>query len=152
MKQVSGHWRAIILDYTIKTNELTTVEFIRLFIAAGWTPPCEEQVNAALSGSMTVFSVSVQGESVAMARVVGDGAMTFLIKDVVVAPTYQGYGLGRLLVSLLEDYIQKQLKPGWAASAELMSAEGKEGFYEKCGYRKCADKGLGSGMMKMIRR
>lgn len=115
MRQVSGHWRAIILDYTIKTNELTAVEFIRLFIAAGWSPPCEEQVNAALSGSMTVFSVSVQGESVAMARVVGDGAMTFLIKDVVVAPTYQGYGLGRLLVSLLEDYIQKQLKPGWAA-------------------------------------
>lgn len=142
----------MILDYTIKTNELTPKEFIRLFIAAGWTPPCEEQVKAALDGSDAVFSISVQGELVAMARVVGDGAMTFLIKDVVVAPAYQGHGLGRLLVSLIEDFIQKQLQPDWAASAELMSAAGKEDFYRKCGYRLCSDKGLGSGMMKMIRR
>ena len=135
-------------DITIHENELTAEEFTALFTSVGWTPPCVGQVRAALAGSLAVFSAECRGKTAAMARVTGDGAMTFFIKDVAVAPEFQGKGLGKLLISLAEDYIANQLRPGWAASAELMSAPGKEGFYKKCGF---SDK-CGTGMMKMIRR
>lgn len=135
------------MEQIVKENSLTPGEFIRLFRSVGWTPPCEEQVHAALRGSLIVFSVHSGGRALAMARIVGDGAMTFFIKDVAVDPEYQGKGLGRLLMSLAEDYIRRRLKYGWAASAELISAVGMEGFYRSLGF----SDGCGTGMMKMIR-
>lgn len=140
------------MEHTVKENSLTPGEFISLFRSAGWNAPCEEQVAEALRNSLAVFSVHCGGAAVAMARIVGDGSMTFFIKDVVVSPEFQGKGLGKLLMSVVEDYITRQLQPGWAASAELMSAAGKEDFYRKCGYCTCKDKGMGQGMLRMIRR
>lgn len=131
----------------ILENELTPEEFTALFTAVGWTPPMKEQIRAALENSLAVFTARVGDVTAGMLRIVGDGAMTFLIKDLAVAPEYQGSGLGRLLVSTAEDYIRRRLSPGWAASVELMSAAGRERFYERCGYRDFN----GTGMLKMVR-
>ena len=131
----------------IRENELTPEEFIALFTSVGWTPPLKSQVRAAIENSLAVFTARVGDITAGMLRIVGDGAMTFLIKDLAVAPEYQGIGLGRLLISAAEDYIRRRLSPGWAASVELMSAAGREKFYERCGYRSFN----GTGMLKMIR-
>lgn len=101
----------------ILENELTPEGFTALFTAVGWTPPMKEQVRAALENSLAVFTARVGDVTAGMLRIVGDGAMTFLIKDLAVAPEYQGSGLGRLLVSTAEDYIRRRLSPGWAATA-----------------------------------
>lgn len=136
------------MEITILENQLTPEEFIALYTSVGWTPPCAGQVRAALENSLAVFT-AVSGSSTAgMVRVTGDGTMTFLIKDAAVAPEFQGIGVGRLLISAAEDFIRTCLKPGWAASAELISSSGKERFYEKLGYRSK----YGTGMIKMIRR
>lgn len=140
------------MEYEVLTNSLSPAEFTSLFKSVGWGTPCEEQAAKALKNSLVVFSVEFSGKAVAMARVVGDGAMTFLIKDVVVHPKFQGKGVGRLLMDRIEEYISQQISPGWTAWAELTSAAGKEDFYRKCGFILSHEKGLGSGMMKKIRR
>lgn len=140
------------MDIIAETNSLTAGEFIDLFRSASWSAPCEEQAAAALHNSLVVFSIRIGGKAAAMARIVGDGAMTFFIKDVIVSPEFQGKGLGRRLMAAVEDYITRQIAPGWTAWAELMSAAGKEGFYRKCGFTEMPDGVLGAGMMKKIRR
>lgn len=135
------------MEITILENRLTPEEFTALYTSVGWTPPCLEQVKLALENSLAVFTAVSGAATAGMARLVGDGAMTFLIKDVAVAPEFQGMGVGKLLISTAEDCVRRMIKPGWAASLELLSAPGKDGFYEKLGFRRD-----GSGMLKMIRR
>ena len=136
------------MDLTVKQDALTPEEFAALFTSVGWTPPGLEQIAAALESSLAAFSVTAGNRTVGMARIVGDGAMTFLIKDAAVAPEFQGNGVGKLLMSVIEDYVTRAIKPGWAASVELISDPGREGFYEKCGFRAES----GAGMLRMIRR
>lgn len=135
------------MEITIHENQLSPEEFIALYTAVGWTPPCVEQVRLALENSLAVYSAAAGNVTAGMLRVTGDGAMTFLIKDAAVAPEFQRRGVGRLLISAAEEFIRSRLRPGWAASAELISAAGMEPFYEKMGFRSG-----GEGMIKMIRR
>lgn len=101
-----------------------------------------------LKNRLTTEGFTALYTAVGMARLTGDGAMTFLLKDVAVTPEAQGAGVGRLLVSAAEEFVRSSLKSGWAASLELLGATGKEGFYEKLGFRS----DCGTGMLKMIRR
>ena len=45
-----------------------------------------------------------------MARLLGDSAMSFYIKDFAVIPSYQGKGVGKNLMEALEQYV-KECKP-----------------------------------------
>ena len=51
----------------------------------------------------------------------------------VVAPEYQGRGIGKAVAEKLLAYAQSRLPPGGRTSVQLIAAEGKEGFYEKLG-------------------
>ena len=85
-----------------------------------------------------------------MARLLGDGAMSFFLKDLAVEPEYQGNGIGRVLLTHIEEYIQSQLKPGWEGYLQLVSAKGKEKFYQKLGYSIHPHEHSGAGMSKWI--
>ena len=106
--------------------------------------------ETSLAHSYATFSVMHDGQVVAMARLLGDGAMAFFLKDLIVAPEYQGHGIGRALLSHVEDYIRRQLKPGWRSYFQLMSARGKEGFYQKMGYTAHPNEHGGPGMSKWL--
>lgn len=85
-----------------------------------------------------------------MARLLGDGAMSFFLKDFVVEPEYQGQGIGRVLLTHIEEYIRSQLKPGWEGYLQLVSSKGKENFYSKLGYATHPHEHSGPGMSKWI--
>ena len=87
-----------------------------------------------------------------MGRLLGDGAMSFFLKDFVVDPECQGSGIGRVLLTHIEEYICAQLKPGWAGYLQLVSAKGKEEFYQKLGYMAHPNEHSGPGMSKWIKR
>ena len=69
------------MQYTIHDNQLQTNDFIRLFASAGWGELPEELVNTALANSYATFSIESNGRVIAMARLLGDGAMSFFLKD-----------------------------------------------------------------------
>ena len=64
-------------DYTIINNQLNASDFIRLFASAGWGELPLDLVEATLKGSWATFSVCHEGQTIAMARLLGDGAMSF---------------------------------------------------------------------------
>ena len=137
-------------DYRIIDNQLKAADFIRLFASAGWGEPPRDMTETALKGSWATFSVCREGTTIAMARLLGDGAMSFFLKDFVVEPAYQGQGIGRQLLSDVENYIADQLKPGWNGYLQLVSAKGMEGFYQKAGYAIHPHDHSGPGMSKWI--
>lgn len=138
------------MEYRIIENQLKAEDFIRLFSGAGWGELSRDMVETALANSYATFSVESENRVIAMGRLLGDGAMSFFLKDLVVEPEYQGHGIGRALLAHIEDYIRRRLKPGWNGYLQLMSAKGKEGFYSALGYAVHPHEHSGAGMSKWI--
>lgn len=137
---------------TIQINELSPDLYLYLYRSVGWDAPGLDQIEKALEGSLATFCACDGNMPVGMARLIGDGGMSFYIKDFAVLPDYQGQGVGRALMNAMESWIEKQLKPGWAVSLELISSKGREAFYEKFGFEQRPNDWDGAGMMKMVWR
>ena len=86
-----------------------------------------------------------------MVRLIGDGGMSFYIKDFAVIPSYQSKGVGTLLMESLEKYIRESISSGWAVSLELISTKEAVPFYKKKGFEERPCEWDGPGMFKMIR-
>lgn len=137
---------------TVQINELSPDLYLCLYRSVGWDAPGLDQIEKALEGSLATFCACDGDMPVGMARLIGDGGMSFYIKDFAVLPDYQGQGVGRALMNALESWIEKQLKPGWAVSLELISSKGRESFYAKFGFEQRPNDWDGAGMMKMVWR
>lgn len=139
------------MRYTVQEGYLPAADFQRLFAAAGWGNPTEEQVRMAIQNSWAVFAATdEEGRVIAMARLIGDGAMAFFLKDVVVDPEYQGQGIGKAMITYVESHIRAHLKEGWKARFELTAAKGKEGFYLKLGFEANPNEQSGPGLTLKI--
>ena len=135
----------------IKINTLTPELFIELYKSVGWDPPCIEQVRIALKNTIAAFTCYDAGRPVGMVRVIGDGGMSFYIKDFAVLPSYQGQGAGSCLMAALERFV-KECKPSdWAVSLELISSKDAVGFYKRYGFEERPCDWDGPGMFKMVR-
>lgn len=137
---------------TVQNNKLTPVLFQELFQSVGWDSPCMEQIETALNNSVATFCAFDGAKAVGMARLLGDGGMSYYIKDLAVRPDYQGKGVGRLLMNSIEEFILSHIQDGWAVSLELISSKGKEAFYEKFGFEQRPCDWDGAGMFKMVRK
>src|SRR5688500_4975766 len=97
-----------------------------------WPTFDEASVKEALSN--TPFSMVVHDEDtiVGMGRIVGDTAIYLHVADVIVHPTYQGKGSGKLIMNEVMKYVNtvggKDTNVGWMAS------KGREGFYRGFGF------------------
>lgn len=140
------------MNYEVSVGQLCTTDFFRLFSAAGWGELAPDFAETALKNSWAVFSVKHGDEVIAMARLLGDGAMSFFLKDFVVTPEYQGQGIGKMLLEYIEQYIKDRLNPGWSAYLQLVSAKDKDGFYSACGYDTHPNDHSGPAMSKWIER
>ena len=135
----------------IKRNILTAELFLELYTSVGWEPPCEAQVRAALQNSLATFAAFDDGKPVGMARLIGDGGMSFYIKDFAILPSHQGKGIGTELIRAVERYIRDIVGPGWAVSLELISTKEAVPFYKRMGFEERPCEWDGPGMMKMLR-
>lgn len=129
---------------------LTAKDYIVLYNAVGWQAPPESQVALALKNSSYTICIKDRNKPVGMGRVIGDGAISYLIKDVAVLPTYQNQGVGTIIVTRIIEHIKASVPLGFGVSVELISSEGKELFYEKFLFGKKPGDGMGHGMMALV--
>lgn len=135
----------------VRRNILTPELFLTLYQSVGWEPPCIEQVRAALEHTMVTFTCYDKEIPVGMVRLLGDGGMSFYVKDFAVIPSYQGKGVGTLLMDCLEEYIRQCKNPEWAVSLELISSKEGISFYKKKGFEERPCEWDGPEMFKMVR-
>ena len=68
------------MEYVILDNQLQADDFIRLFESAGWGKVPQDMVETSLANSYATFSVKSGDKVIAMARLLGDGALSFFLQ------------------------------------------------------------------------
>lgn len=135
-------------EIIIKENALTAKIYCDFHRLVGFIDYEEEDVRLALYN--TLYSVVIyEGDMpIGIARVVGDGRIVFLIKDVIVNPKYQGQKIGKRLMLIVMNYIRN--KGCNNAYVALMAAKNTEAFYEKFGFIRRPNQDMGSGMILFL--
>ncbi|KFI58466.1 GNAT family N-acetyltransferase [Bifidobacterium choerinum] len=144
------------MHLTIQQDTLTPELFLTLYRSVGWDAPGIDQMHVALANSTaTVTAYAAESEAdpepVSMVRLIGDGGMSFYVKDFAVVPAMQSQGVGAALIDALERHVRSLIEPGWAVSLELISSQGAVAFYERHGFERRPNDWDGPGMFTMIR-
>ena len=139
------------MKYIYNDNPPTVQEYNYLRIQVGWGGYNDEQA-AAFGLEQSLFHVTVRDgdELIGMGRVIGDGAITFYIQDVIVHEDYRGQGIGKSIMERIMAYIARVAVEG--AVVGLFAAEGKEPFYERFEFIPRPSEGLGKGMIRFWSR
>ena len=135
----------------VKTNTLTPELFLDLYTSVGWDAPGIQQIKTALKNTLASFTAYENNQPVGMVRLIGDGGMSFYIKDFAVLPAFQSKGVGTILIESIEGYIKDHIDENWAVSLELISTKEAVEFYKKKGFEERPCDWDGPGMFKMLR-
>jgi len=88
-----------------------------------------EKLRRAFEKSDAVVFVFDSTHLVGLGRALSDGEYQASVYDVVLLPEYQGRGIGREMMRRLCEQLPVE-------NIILYAVPGREGFYEKCGFRK----------------
>ena len=126
------------------TNRLSIDDYNKLRESVGWGVCETDRVTMALTRSDYIIVAESDGETVGAARVMHDGLQA-LIMDVMVLPEYQGRGVGKALMEHVMEYLD-EISRHDGIFVNLMSAVGREGFYEQFGFTRRPGENRGPGM------
>ena len=137
-----------MLEYT---HALSAEEYCELRAAVQWQSIVKEQVQSGLEHSDYIVACRDGGKIIGCARIFWDKGYIAYLADVMVKPEYQGQGIGKKLVESCISYIHRQLHEGWRIKIVIVSAKGKEAFYEKFGFQIRPNENDGAGMQMWCR-
>lgn len=132
---------------TIKENNKNIKEFNLLYDAVGWGSYEDKISKIALDNTFYSISIYDDNEIIGYGRIIGDTICFLYIQDIMVLPKYQNKKIGTMIMNKLLDKINevKEINPD--VLVYLGASKDKEGFYEKFGFIKRIDAGLGYGMI-----
>ncbi len=139
------------MEYTVKENQLDYDTYFALRESVGWNNFSKEQAQKAISNSFYSVTIEHASEIIGMGRVVGDG-MYFTVVDIVVAPEFQGKGIGTTIIQTVLQAIENSMCENSRVSVQLLSEPGKEEFYIKQGFKLVPHEYCGPALRKIIRR
>ncbi|MWV65284.1 GNAT family N-acetyltransferase [Halorubrum sp. JWXQ-INN 858] len=130
---------AVPEGYELRETTPSVADFLRLRRAAGMAERSREAVARGLPN--TTYGVHVvavgdgrEPETVAMARIVGDGGSVFHVADMAVTPPHQGRGLGTAMMDALANWLRENAPDG--GYVNLLADV--DGFYERWGFERSA--------------
>lgn len=128
----------------------TVEELFNLRESVGWGIGEKAAFEKGLRNSLYGICVFKDNEIIGTSRVIGDGYTCFYVQDVIVKPEYQRKGIGFEMMKKVMNFIKKNACDG--AVVGLMSAKGKEKFYEKFGFWIRPNEYSGHGMMQFWKK
>ncbi len=133
------------------SHEITVDEYNELRASVDFITIRPARAETALANALyKIIARDEKGHVIGMTRVVGDGGYVYFICDVIVRPECQSQGLGRRLIETTLHWLESQVEDGETIMVNLMSAMGKESFYEKLGFSTRPFGNHGSGMSRWI--
>ncbi|MEG0285473.1 MAG: GNAT family N-acetyltransferase [Vagococcus sp.] len=97
--------------FIVSENIPTVEEYLYLRKMGGLSAKSIEGAKVGLSNSYFAITVREDDQLIAMGRIVGDGGTVFQLVDIVVEPSYQGRGLGKLVMEHLMTYVKETIDP-----------------------------------------
>jgi len=136
------------MPITVQERLPTVSEYLALRKSVGWPLFPEKVVEEGLSRTLFGVCAMDEGKIVGMGRVIGDNAIYFHIQDVVITPSYQRSGVGKLIMRELMEYVSVNARSN--ANVGLMCSKGREQFYENLGFTARPSEKFGAGMIKIV--
>lgn len=135
------------MNFTVKINrEVSVLDFQSVRKTANFINYSDEDTAHALEHSLFVVGIYNEfNNPIGVARVIGDGKIAFIIKDVIVVPKYQKNRVGHRL--MLEIFKYLDVHAVEKAYVGLMSTKNNEAFYEHYGFIRRPNEDYGSGMI-----
>jgi len=133
------------IDYSLEEKLPSVEEYIYLRQSVNWPFPNKNAIEKSLNNSIYCVCAVKNDHTIGMSRLVGDHSFIYFVADVIVLPEYQNLGIGTSLMKKIMSYLQENIQD--YSYITLMSAKGKEAFYEKFGFFKRPTDNFGYGMM-----
>ena len=134
-------------------NEISVDDFIFLRKTVGWGEMDFNLASRAIDNALFIVTAIYDGKIIGLTRVSGDGGYTVLIQDVIVLPDFQNKGIGKKLMTKAMEFIKETyIEKGQNLFINLMSAKGRESFYENFGFIQRPNENFGSGMSQWIKK
>ena len=116
-------------------TKITGKEFNEMRKSVDWKDTNIEQLDKALENSMIVIGIYEDNELVAMGRLVGDYYFKALLSDIIVKPSYQKKGYGKIVVTKILEIAKENMEEGDILCIEGSPTKGNIDFYLKCGFK-----------------
>ncbi len=120
-------------DYTVKYTKVKVEDYnyLREKSKIG-AKKSEKNAQKALDNSIFIVSIYHREKIIGMGRIVGDGAVSLVITDVMVDLDYQRQGVGSLIMKEIDNYLNSNYDED--AYIILLANTPYNKFYEKFGF------------------
>lgn len=105
----------------------------------------KKNAKVAIENSLFITAIYDDDRLIAMARVVGDGAISLVVTDVMVDSEYQKNGLGRVLMNEIDKYLDENYDED--SYIILLANTPYDKFYEKFNFKEFPNK---KGMLRVL--
>ena len=130
-----------------KENNKNIEEFNLLYDSVGWGAYDSKITKIALDNTFYSISVYENNQIIGYGRIIGDTICFLYIQDIMVMPEYQGKKIGTLVMNKLLEKVKEIKKENPDLRVYVGASKDREKFYEKFGFVKRTDAGLGYGMI-----
>ena len=132
--------------YVIKNTAVSPDDYNELREKSGiGNKKSKENAKTAIENSLFITSIYDDDKLIAMARVVGDGAISIVVTDVMVDSEYQKNGLGRVLMNEINKYLDENFDED--SYIILLANTPYDKFYEKFNFKEFPNK---KGMLRVL--
>jgi GNAT superfamily N-acetyltransferase len=132
--------------YTFHEETPSVKQYNGLRELVGWGALDKEAVEQSLPQSVYSVIAKFNDETIAFARVVGDGKLCFYIQEIIVHPDHQQQGIARSFMKYILDYIgDNAIRRSYIG---VFAGKGLESFYKEYGFWERPTAVMGSGMMQ----
>ncbi len=112
-------------------RDIPVEKILALYEAHNWSSAKKsEQLHQALKNSHSLVSAWDDEELVGIGNAISDGFLVVYYPHLLVSPKYQGRGIGRKIIGILQEKYRDLHMQILTSDAEAV------GFYEKCGFTK----------------
>ncbi|MDR2707721.1 MAG: GNAT family N-acetyltransferase [Nitrososphaerota archaeon] len=132
------------------TDHISINDYLELRKTVDFKILSQRQAEIALKNYAFLIIAKRNEKVIGMTRLIFDGAYIAVFADVIVLPEYQGHSIGKTMIEKAIAYLKTNMANGEQILVMLMSAKGKEGFYEKFGFVKRPDETYGAGMSQWL--
>lgn len=91
----------------INKKVVTALDYCNLRITSGMGPKTTENAEVALNNSLYIVSLWEEDDLIGMGRIIGDGAISYTVTDIMVDKNYQGKGYGKILMNHIDQYFEE---------------------------------------------
>lgn len=134
------------MNYQVIYQNIDVQTYCKLRVQSGLSPKTQEAAAIGLRNSLccvAVLDTANNNEIIGMGRLIGDGACHCQVVDICVLPQHQKQGLGKRIMTKLDEYIQANLPP--SCYVNLIADGDAYRLYEQYGFKDVwpASRGMG---------